>query len=153
MKKYNNMKKIIVILLTIGAFLASCSAKQPNKNKEEMVKHLDKTEFLSKIADYEKSPNEWKFVGERPAIVDFYATWCGPCKQLAPIIESLAVKYDGKVDFYKIDVDAQPELATLFGIKSIPTLLVIPKSGTPQIIQGVQSEESLDKLINDFLLK
>lgn len=147
------MKKIIVILLTIGVFLASCSAKQTNKNKDEMVKPLDKTEFLSKIADYEKSPNEWKFVGERPAIVDFYATWCGPCKQLAPTIESLAVKYDEKVDFYKIDVDAQPELATLFGIKSIPTLLVIPKSGTPQIIQGVQSEESLNKLINDFLLK
>lgn len=147
------MKKIIVILLTIGVFLASCSAKQTNKNKDEMVKHLDKTEFLSKIADYEKSPNEWKFVGQRPAIVDFYATWCGPCKQLAPIIEDLAVKYDEKVDFYKIDVDAQPELATLFGIKSIPTLLVIPKSGTPQIIQGVQSEESLNTLINDFLLK
>ena len=78
------------------------------------AKHLTKEEFLNKVANYETNPNEWKFLGERPALIDFYATWCGPCKMLAPVLDELAEEYDGKIDIYKIDVDQEEELAGLF---------------------------------------
>ena len=78
------------------------------------AKHLTKEEFLNKVANYEANPNEWKFLGERPALIDFYATWCGPCKMLAPVLDELAEEYDGKIDIYKIDVDQEEELAGLF---------------------------------------
>ena len=77
------------------------------------AKHLTKEEFLNKVANYETNPNEWKFLGERPALIDFYATWCGPCKMLAPVLDELAEEYDGKIDIYKIDVDQEEELAGL----------------------------------------
>ena len=77
------------------------------------AKHLTKEEFLNKVANYETNPNECKFLGERPALIDFYATWCGPCKMLAPVLDELAEEYDGKIDIYKIDVDQEEELAGL----------------------------------------
>ena len=83
--------------------------------------HLTKADFLTKVANYETNPNEWKFLGERPALIDFYATWCGPCKMLAPVLDELAEEYEGKIDIYKIDVDAEEELAALFGIRSVPS--------------------------------
>ena len=88
--------------------------------------HLTKADFLTKVANYETNPNEWKFLGERPALIDFYATWCGPCKMLAPVLDELAEEYEGKIDIYKIDVDAEEELAALFGIRSVPS----PADGT-----------------------
>ena len=88
--------------------------------------HLTKADFLTKVANYETNPNEWKFLGERPALIDFYATWCGPCKMLAPVLDELAEEYEGKIDIYKIDVDAEEELAALFGIRSVPSLLFVP---------------------------
>lgn len=114
--------------------------------------HLTKDEFLQKVYNYEKNPNEWKYEGDKPAIVDFYATWCGPCKMLAPILEELAKEYDGQIVVYKIDTEKEPELSAAFGIRSIPTLLFIPKSGDPQVAQGAMPKASLKKAIDEFLL-
>ena len=91
----------------------------------------------------EANPNDWKFEGNRPAIVDFYATWCGPCKVMHPILEELSKEYSGKVDIYQIDVDKEQDLAAAFGIRSIPTLLMIPMKEEPRIMQGLCPKTSL----------
>ena len=102
---------------------------------------LNKTEFLSKIYDYENNPEEWKFLGDKPALIDFYASWCGPCKVLAPVIDELAEEYAGKVNFYKINTETEQELAAVFGIRSIPSLLFCPVGKSPQMAQGGYSQE------------
>lgn len=116
------------------------------------TKHLTKEGFLSVITDFEKNPGEWKYKGERPAIIDFYATWCGPCKALSPVLEEVAGEYAGKIDVYKVDVEQEQELAALFGIRSVPTLLFIPMDGLPQMAQGALPKASLQEAINDLLL-
>ena len=128
-------------------------SNEPTKedNKMEVVA-LNKADFLKKVYNYEANPNDWKFEGSRPAIVDFYATWCGPCKVMHPILEELAKEYAGKVYIYKIDVDKEEELAGAFGIRSIPTLLWIPQSGKPTVTQGALPKPELKKMIDDTLL-
>lgn len=115
--------------------------------------HLTKAEFLTRIYNFEDNPNEWKYLGDKPAIIDFYATWCGPCKNLAPTLEDLANEYEGRIIIYKIDVDKEEELAAAFGISSIPTLLFVPMHGDPQMTQGAQPKPSLKHAIEDILLK
>ncbi|WP_405372308.1 thioredoxin [Phocaeicola sp.] len=115
--------------------------------------HLTKTDFLNKVANYETTPNEWRFLGDKPAIIDFYATWCGPCKMLAPVLDEIAEEYEGKVDVYKINVEEEEELAALFGIRSVPTLLFIPMEGAPQMAQGALPKKTLEDAIRDVLLK
>ena len=110
-------------------------------------------DFLHKVYNYEANPNDWKFEGSRPAIVDFYATWCGPCKVMHPILEELSKEYSGKVDIYQIDVDKEKNLAAAFGIRSIPTLLMIPMKEEPRIMQGAMPKDQLKKAIDEFLLK
>ena len=90
------------------------------------VVHITKADFLKKVYDFEKNPDEWKYLGSQPAIVDFYADWCGPCRQLSPVLDELAKEYSGKLTIYKVNVDNERGLATFFGIRSIPTLLFIP---------------------------
>ncbi len=114
---------------------------------------MNKTEFLKKVYNYEANPNTWKFEGNRPAIIDFYATWCGPCKLMHPILKELSKEYSGKVDFYQIDVDKEQELAAAFGIRSIPTLLIIPMKRDPKVMQGAMPKAQLKKAIDEFLLK
>lgn len=97
------------------------------------VINLTQAEFLKKVADYKKNPNEWIYLGSVPAIVDFYADWCGPCKQIAPVLEQLAKDYKGKIVIYKVNTDKEQELARTFGIRSIPSLLFVPKDGKPQM--------------------
>lgn len=116
------------------------------------IVHLNKQEFLKKVFNYEANPNEWKYEGELPCVVDFYATWCGPCKALAPVMEELAKEYDGKIRVYKIDVDQEEELAAVFGIRSIPTLLWIPAKGQPTLTQGAMPKPELRKMIDGVLL-
>ena len=95
------------------------------------VDYLSTAEFRNKIMDYVEHPDEWVYKGTRPAVIDFYTTWCGPCKMMAPIVEEMAKTYAGKVDFYKVDIDKEQELAQTFGIQSIPTFLFIPVKGKP----------------------
>lgn len=113
---------------------------------------LNKADFLNKVANYETSPSEWKFLGERPAIIDFYATWCGPCKILSPVLEELAAEYAGKIDIYKINVEEEEELAGVFGVRSVPTLLFVPMEGAPQMAQGALPKNVLQEAIRNVLL-
>lgn len=113
---------------------------------------LNKADFLNKVANYETNPSEWKFLGERPAIIDFYATWCGPCKMLSPVLEELAAEYAGKIDIYKINVEEEEELAGVFGVRSVPTLLFVPMEGAPQMAQGALPKNVLQEAIRNVLL-
>jgi thioredoxin 1 len=112
------------------------------------TEHLTKQIFLDKIFNFE-TEQEWKFKGERPAIIDFYADWCGPCKMIAPVMEELSDEYAGKVDIYKIDTEAEQELAAAFGIRSIPSILFIPMDGQPQMAQGALPKHTFKEVIED----
>lgn len=114
------------------------------------MEHLTKDTFLTKVFDYEKN-KEWSFAGERPCLIDFYADWCGPCKMVAPILEELATEYAGAVDIYKIDTEQEQELAAVFGIRSIPSLLFIPLEGQPQMAMGAMSKEGFVEAIQSVL--
>jgi len=128
--------------------------QQKIKEKKKMeVKQLNKEEFKKYIIDYEQHPDKWVFEGNKPAVIDFYATWCGPCKATAPVVEAMAQKYDGKIDFYKVDVDEQEELAGLFGVQSIPTLVFIPQQGDPVKEVGAMNQSMLEGEIKQLLLK
>lgn len=115
------------------------------------VVHITKADFLKKVYDFEKNPDEWKYLGSQPAIVDFYADWCGPCRQLSPVLDELAKEYSGKLTIYKVNVDNERGLATFFGIRSIPTLLSIPMKGKPQRSLGALSKTELKGIIKDVL--
>lgn len=108
--------------------------------------------FKNLIYDYSTSKN-WNYKGNLPAIIDFYADWCRPCKMIAPIMEELAVEYNGKVNFYKLNVDEQSEVAQIFGVSSIPAVLFIPVKGQPQMSVGAMPKESYVKAITEVLLK
>ena len=114
------------------------------------MEKLDKKAFTEKIFDFEKK-KEWEFNGALPAIVDFYADWCGPCKMVTPILEKLAVEYEGKINIYKVDTDKEQELAGAFGIMSIPSLLFIPQKGEPQMARGALGREAFEKAIQEIL--
>lgn len=116
-----------------------------------MTEHLTKQDFLDKVFNYEES-KEWNYKGDEPALIDFYADWCGPCKMVAPILEELSEEYKGKVKIYKIDTEQEQELAAIFGIRSIPSLLFIPKEGKPQMAQGALPKDALQDAINNILL-
>jgi len=116
------------------------------------VVHLTTQEFKEKVFNYENG-GEWKYEGTLPAIVDFYADWCQPCKMVAPVLQDLAREYAGKIMVYKVDTENEQELAAVFGIQSIPTLLFIPKEGQPQAAMGALPRQTFDKVINEVLLK
>ena len=107
--------------------------------------------FKNKIFDYTKG-GDWKFEGDKPAIIDFYADWCGPCKMVAPILEDLSDEYEGKVDIYKVDTEVEQELAAMFRIRSIPSILFIPKDGKPMMQAGAMSENGFKEVIEKELL-
>ena len=115
------------------------------------ARHLNFDEFATRVAN-PNNLNDWLFLGDKPAIVDFYASWCGPCKMLAPVLDDVARDYDGKVDVYKIDVDKEPALANAFKVRSIPTLLFIPRDKLPVISRGAMSKSELIDTINSHLL-
>jgi thioredoxin len=128
------------------------SGKVSEQKKGEVIV-LNKADFLSKVFNYEKNPTQWMYEGDKPCIIDFYADWCGPCKRVAPVLVELAEQYKDDLIIYKINVDNEKELAMAFGIQSIPTLLFIPKTGTPQVSQGALSKEQFVEQIENFLLK
>ena len=114
--------------------------------------HLTKDEFLKKVANYEANPTEWKYLGDKPCIIDFYADWCGPCKMVAPILDELAKEYTDKIYIYKVDTEAEQELARACGIRSIPTLLFCPMNEAPQMAQGALPKASFKDAIDKVLL-
>ena len=116
------------------------------------MEHLTKQTFMEKVFNYEKNI-EWKFEGKLPCLIDFYADWCGPCKIVAPILEELDEEYKGKNNIYKVNTEQEQELASAFGIRSIPSLLFCPIDGQPQMAMGALPKESMKKTIDDFLLK
>ncbi len=115
------------------------------------TKKMTAAEFRAEIFDYETG-NEWQFKGSRPAIIDFYADWCGPCKAVAPVLEELSEEYKDQVDIYKIDTDAEQELSGLFGIQSIPTFLFIPVEGSPMMQRGALPKNAFVQVITERLL-
>jgi thioredoxin len=115
-----------------------------------MTEHLTKEKFLDKVFNYEKN-KEWNFEGELPCLIDFYADWCGPCKMVAPVLEELQKEYGDNLVIYKVDTEDQQELAGMFGIQSIPSLLFVPKEGQPQMAMGALPKQSFEKAIADVL--
>ena len=116
------------------------------------LEHLTKQTFQEKVFNWEKN-QDWKYEGALPCIIDFYADWCGPCKMVAPVLEELSKEYAGKIDVYKVDTEDQQELAAIFGIRSIPSMLFCPVNGQPQMAVGALPKDSLKKAIDDVLLK
>ena len=114
------------------------------------MEHLTKETFTEKVFDYQNE-KEWKFLGDKPAIIDFYADWCGPCKMVSPILDELSKEYEGKVDIYKIDTEQQQELAAAFGIRSIPSILFVPAEGQPQMAMGALPKEAFKQAIEEVL--
>lgn len=115
-----------------------------------MVELLTKQQFQEKIFDFEKG-QEWKFEGSVPCVIDFYADWCGPCKVVAPIMDELAIEYKDKVNFYKVDTEQEKELAGMFGIQSIPSILFVPMGEKPQMAVGALPKDQLKSAISDVL--
>ncbi|MBP8959120.1 MAG: thioredoxin [Bacteroidales bacterium] len=115
-----------------------------------MVQNLTKETFLEKVFNYETN-KEWKFEGDKPCVIDFYADWCAPCRMVAPIMEELSKDYEGKIDFYKVDTEAEDELAAVFGIRSIPTLLFVPKDRQPKIVLGALPKETFENAFKEIL--
>ena len=113
--------------------------------------HLTAQDFKDRIFDYEKE-EQWKFKGTLPAIIDFYADWCGPCKAIAPVLEELSIEYSDRLVIYKIDTDKEIELSSLFGIQSIPTLLFIPSDGKLMVQKGALPKNVLQQVIEERLL-
>jgi thioredoxin len=156
------MKKIPLCFLLAGILLISCNslAKDNNERKESHNKvenkmktiHLTKAEFLTKVVNYESNPSEWKYLGDKPALIDFYADWCGPCRAIAPALEELAAEYSDQIYIYKINTETEQELAAVFGIRSIPSLLFVPMEGDPQMAMGALPKNQLKEAINTVLL-
>ncbi len=114
-----------------------------------MLEHLTKESFKTKVFDFEKN-KDWKYEGNLPCLIDFYADWCGPCKMVAPVLEELQKEYEGKLIIYKVDTEDQQELAGMFGIRSIPSLLFVPKDAQPQMAQGALPKESFVQAFKDI---
>lgn len=160
-------KKIIAfgLLLSTSLSLSACTGSQAqeqsaemqqeqteSKKTEKVVKNIDAKFMREHIFDYKENPTKFVFKGNRPAVIDFYADWCGPCRQLSPRLETVAKKFVGKVDVYKVNVDDESELANVFGVRSIPMLLFIGTDGSnPAVSQGALSEKDLEQEINKLL--
>jgi len=115
------------------------------------MEHLTKETFLSKVFNFEQN-QEWKFEGNLPCLIDFYADWCGPCKMVAPILEELSKEFEGKINIYKVNTEVEQELAAAFDIQSIPSLLFCPKDGKPQMAMGALPKQAMTDAINEILL-
>lgn len=155
------MKSILLTTLLSIIFLSTGCANAGSENnqssgtsakQEGKALKINKQEFIELVYNYEANPDEWVFEGDLPVIVDFYADWCAPCRIVAPILDELAKEYEGKIRIYKIDTDREKDLARVFNIRSIPTMLFIPAKGRPQMSQGALPKETLKQVIDSFML-
>jgi thioredoxin 1 len=147
----------VAFMLTTGGCGKGNTENQKVLNNNQNIKkgnmeHLTVQSFKEKVFNYEVN-KDWKFEGDLPCIVDFYADWCGPCKMVAPVLDELSNEYEGKIHIYKVDTEKEQELASVFGIKSIPSILFIPKDGQPQMSMGAMPKESFKQAIEEVLLK
>ncbi len=152
------MKKVVTIsaiaaLLLITIIISAKPGKKStvNENNSNVVQLTNDT-FKKSVFNYDKN-KEWKYEGTQPALIDFYATWCGPCNRMSPIVEQVAKEYSGKIVVYKVDTDKETRLAQSMGISSLPTLIFIPVNGQPRASIGLITKESLVKAVNEVLLK
>lgn len=159
----------LMAAVALAFILVSCSnaAQKADSNNSEtdVIKikdsmttskktiQLTRADFLTKVANFEENPDQWVYLGDKPCIIDFYADWCGPCKMVAPILEELANEYDGEIYIYKVDTEAEQQLAAEFGIRSIPSLLFVPMGEAPQMVQGALPKDAFKQAIEEVLLK
>jgi len=160
------MKKLSIIgIIAFSLSFISCGniqGNQPdekpaitennNDTNEAQVEYLTYESFKEKVWDFEANPNDWKYEGDVPCVIDFYADWCKPCKMVAPIMDKMAKEYDGKVKIYKIDTDKEKKLAGVFGIRSIPTVLFVPQEGRPAMQAGALPESEYKRIIEETVL-
>ncbi|MDD2591030.1 MAG: thioredoxin [Fermentimonas sp.] len=164
-------KSALLMAVALAFTLAACNSQsqqnKTNSTKTNTIKtnnnmttttasktiHLTRADFLKKVANFEENPEKWVYLGDKPAIIDFYADWCGPCKMIAPILEELADEYDGQIYIYKVDTEAEQQLAAEFGIRSIPSLLFVPMGEAPQMAQGALPKDAFKQAIEEVLLK
>lgn len=150
------MRKYLFLIAAVSMLLLNnCNAGNPgktgsDKNPAGSVITLTNEIFKEIIFDYDVN-KEWKYKGDKPAIIDFYASWCGPCRMMSPIVEDIAKEYSGKINVYKVNVDTERELAANMGIQSLPTLLFIPLNGQPQATMGYMPKESLVNVVTEVL--
>lgn len=156
MKKLKSLWLVSVVLLLVSCSMSAktekSEAKDATKVEAGKVIALDNATFLKDVYNYEKDPTTWVYEGKKPCIIDFYADWCGPCKQVAPILEEMAAKYKDQIIVYKVNVDKETKLAGTFGIRSIPTILFVPMTGKPQLVQGAMPKDEIIKQIETYLL-
>ena len=150
-KNRNTMKKAILIALVM--MVTAMTANAQEKKTESKVKHLTYNEFLKKVWDFEKNPTTFEYKGKLPAVIDFYADWCGPCRRVAPIMEKMAEDYEGRLLVYKVNVDQEKGLAAVFQAKSIPMVLFIPVKGMPYKQVGAMQEQNYREVVEEQLLK
>jgi thioredoxin len=161
------MKQLFLMLAIFSVVLSACgNQKTESSKKNELAsssvkagdsqssEKLTKALFVQKVWNFTQSPNEWKYLGNKPAIIDFYADWCGPCKIASPILEEIGAEYAGKLVVYKINTDQERELAQVFGISGIPAFLYIPANGKPVMMSGIaRSKEETKKMFVDNIEK
>lgn len=143
---------IFSVILSLSVVTDACAQHGRIGDESKTIK-LNKKEFLKRVADFEKSPSVWKYLGDKPAIIDFYADWCGPCRRLAPVLEELATEYNNEIYIYKVNVDDNKEIAEAFGITSLPTIVFVPMSGNPSAGTGFLPKDVLKRAIKDILIK
>lgn len=165
--KQPTMKQILLSILLIGgigitactqtgindknASLTSSDAQLANAATGKVIQ-MDKAMFIEKVFNYEASPDKWVYLGDKPCIIDFYADWCGPCKKVAPIMSELAAQYKDDIVIYKINTDKEKELAGVFQIRSIPSILYCPVEGQPTMTMGALPKAEFEKMIKEILL-